>query len=92
MKLVWTLPAKRDRRAIFDYIRRDNPNAAADMDDAFVSATQQISRLPESGRPGRVNGTRELLVHPSYFMVYDLSVETVRILAIIHTARQWPPE
>lgn len=62
------------------------------MDDAFVTATQQLSRLPQSGRPGRVPGTRELLVHPSYFMVYDLSGEMLRILAIIHTARQWPPE
>jgi len=92
MKLLWTLPARRDRRAIFDHIHHDNPNAAADMDEMFVKAAQQLSSFPLSGRTGRVQGTRELLVHPSYFIVYDLTQDMVRILAIIHTARQWPPE
>jgi addiction module RelE/StbE family toxin len=92
MKLLWTLLARRDRRAIFNYIYQDNPNAAADMDDVFVKAAQQLSYFPQSGRTGRVQDTRELLVHPSYFIVYDLAEDTVRVLAIIHTARQWPPE
>lgn len=92
MRLVWTLPARHDRRTIFDHIRQDNPGAAADMDDVFAKASQQLSHFPRSGRPGRVAGTRELLVHPSYFIVYDLIEDTVRILAVIHTARQWPPE
>jgi toxin ParE1/3/4 len=92
MKLVWTLPSRRDRRTIFDHIHSDNPNAAADMDDMFVKAAHQLSQFPRSGRPGRVEGTRELLVHPSYFIAYDLTEDAVRILAIIHTARQWPPQ
>jgi toxin ParE1/3/4 len=92
MRLIWTLPARRDRRSIFDYIHRDNASAAANMDGLFAKAAQKLLELPQSGRSGRVKGTRELLVHPSYFIVYDLKDDSVRILAIIHTARRWPPE
>ncbi len=92
MKLVWTVSARRDRRSIFDYIHQQNPTSAADMDEAFMQATQQLLKFPLSGRPGRVTNTRELLVHRSYFLVYDMVDGTIRILAIIHTARQWPSE
>jgi addiction module RelE/StbE family toxin len=72
MKLSWTAEARQDRRAIFSYIRKDNPAAAADMDDEFVRAAAQLSRHPFSGRVGRVEDTRELLVHPSYLIIYDI--------------------
>ncbi|KAB1089091.1 type II toxin-antitoxin system RelE/ParE family toxin [Neorhizobium galegae] len=92
MKLLWTPQARRDRRTIFDYIRPENPMAAAAVDDQFAMAAGKLSRHPYSGRPGRVSGTRELLAHPSYLMIYDVQEGAVRILGIIHTARQWPPE
>lgn len=91
MKLLWTQQAQRDRRTIFDYIRPENPMAAVAMDDQFAMSAEQLSRHPYSGRPGRITGTRELLAHPSYLIVYDVQADAVRILAIIHTARQWPP-
>jgi plasmid stabilization system protein ParE len=37
------------------------------------------------------SGTREYVVHPSYRMVYELDGDTVWILFLIHTAREWPP-
>ena len=92
MKLAWTQQARRDRRAIFDYIRHENPMAAIAMDDQFAMAADQLSRHPYSGRLGRVAGTRELLAHPSYLVIYDVQEDMVRIFSIIHTARQWPPE
>jgi hypothetical protein len=36
-------------------------------------------------------GTRELVPHESYLLVYEVVIqETVWILALVHTARQWP--
>ncbi|WJH41835.1 type II toxin-antitoxin system RelE/ParE family toxin [Aliirhizobium terrae] len=52
MRLVWTLPARRDRRTIFDHIRQDNPGAAADMDDVFAKASQQLSHFPDQADRG----------------------------------------
>ncbi|MBW6423577.1 type II toxin-antitoxin system RelE/ParE family toxin [Rhizobium sp. XQZ8] len=60
MKLLWTLQARSDRRAIFKYIQKDNPEAAANLDDQFVKAAEQLARHPQSGRSRRVAGTREV--------------------------------
>jgi toxin ParE1/3/4 len=43
------------------------------------------------GHIGRVPGTRELIPHESYRLVYEVEADTVWILALVHTARQWPP-
>jgi toxin ParE1/3/4 len=43
------------------------------------------------GRPGRVENTRELVVHRSYVLVYDIAGDTMRVLRVLHTARQRPP-
>lgn len=43
------------------------------------------------GRPGKIPGTRELIPHENYRLVYEVQDDTVWVLALIHTARQWPP-
>ncbi|GAA4017873.1 hypothetical protein GCM10022212_11980 [Actimicrobium antarcticum] len=46
---------------------------------------------PELGRIGRITGTRELVVHKNYILIDDTTDELVRILRVLHVARQWPP-
>jgi len=36
-------------------------------------------------------GTREFIVHPNYRLVYQLNNDTLSVMALVHTARQWPP-
>jgi plasmid stabilization system protein ParE len=43
------------------------------------------------GRPGQIPGTRELIPHESYRLIYEVKADTVWILALVHTARMWPP-
>ena len=92
MKLEWTRSARADREAIFDYIEADNPRAAAVLDKRFEGAADRLLRSPKLGRPGRVEGTREFVVHRHYILIYELSAETVHILRILHTSRIWPTE
>ncbi|AXD16987.1 hypothetical protein IB695_04809 [Escherichia coli] len=40
---------------------------------------------------GKIPGTRELIPHESYRLVYQIDGETVWILTLVHTARLWPP-
>ena len=40
---------------------------------------------------GKLPNTREISVGSSYRLVYQIIEETVWILAIVHTARRWPP-
>lgn len=90
MKLAWTRLALNDRQAIRSYIAQDNPIAALALDELFTEKASRLADHPGLGRPGRVSGTRELIVHQHYLMIYDLADDLVRILRVLHTARQWP--
>ena len=90
MKLAWTRLALNDRQAIRSYIAQDNPIATLALDELFTEKASRLADHPGLGRPGRVSGTRELVVHQHDLMIYDLADDLVRILRVLHTARQWP--
>ena len=92
MKRVWTPQAERDRTDIWVHIGGENPTAAIRVDAAFRDAADSLRDMPTRGRPGRVPGTRELIPLGIYRMVYEVRGDTVWILALVHTARLWPPE
>ena len=91
MKVLWTPESLQDRADIWDYIAADNPRAAARMDALFSDAVVKLGDHPNFGRVGKIPGTRELIPHESYRLVYEVGQDTVWILVLIHTARQWPP-
>ena len=92
MRVIWTPEAQQDRAEVWDYIAADNPHAAARMDELFSDAAARLAEHPKRGTPGKIPGTRELIPHESYRLVYEIEAEiTVWILALVHTARQWPP-
>ena len=91
MKVIWTPEAEADRLAIGDYIAADNPRAAIAIDLLLGTSVLKLVDFPRSGRPGLVPDTRELLPHPSYRIVYEIRDGVVWIVAVVHTARQWPP-
>ncbi len=91
MKVRWTPEAQDDRAQIFDYIVADSPRSAVKMDELFSKAAARLADHPEIGRTGRILGTREVIPHKSYCLVYEIEQETVWVLALVHTARQWPP-
>ncbi|ATE60085.1 type II toxin-antitoxin system RelE/ParE family toxin [Thauera sinica] len=91
MKLVWTRPAQEDRKAIRKYIAVDNPSAALDLDELLSASAARLIDHPGLGRPGRVQGTRELVAHRNYILIYDVSGDLVRVLRVLHAARMWPP-
>lgn len=91
MNLVWARLASADRNEIRQYIARDNPVAALALDELFSEQANHLVDHPGLGRPGRVVGTRELVVHQNYLLIYDTVSDVVRILRVLHTSRQWPP-
>ncbi|MDC8802644.1 type II toxin-antitoxin system RelE/ParE family toxin [Halomonas pacifica] len=91
MELAWTPEAIQDRNDIYDYIEPENLVAALTLDELIPEKVQWLTRHPDGGRLGRVPETRELIIHPSYMLVYELVGEQVRVLNVVHTARQWPP-
>lgn len=91
MKVIWTPEAIGDRSAIWDYLAECDPAAAVRLDSLFSEAAARLADFPMLGHEGEVPGTRELTPHRSYRLIYEIADETVWVLVLIHTARQWPP-
>jgi addiction module RelE/StbE family toxin len=89
--VVWTPEAEQDRSDIWDYIAADNPDAAVRIDELFSDAADRLATHPKMGSTGKIPGTRELIPHESYRLVYEIDAGTVWVLALVHTTRQWPP-
>jgi len=93
MRLEWSILAQADRDALFDYIESDSPRAAITVDDRIREQVETLAGFPESGRAGRIPGTRELVIsRRPYIAAYRIAGSTVRILRVLHGSRQWPDE
>jgi addiction module RelE/StbE family toxin len=90
MQLFWTPEAVQDREKIYDYIEADNPVAAFSLDALFSEKAKHLIDHPGLGRPGRISGTRELVAHRNYILIFDVDGDAIRILRVLHVARQWP--
>jgi len=86
VKVRWTRPALGDVAGVFAYIARDNEVAASRTVDELMAAGAGLELHPRMGRPGRVRGTRELVVG-RYILVYRVQDELV-IVRVIHGARR----
>lgn len=95
-RVVWSPTARGDLLAIASHIAADNPRAARSVSARLRSVGEKLGEAA-TGRPGRVSGTYEKSVSGlpyviAYALVPSDAAETVAILHIIHTAREWPPE
>lgn len=88
--IYWTPEATQDRDHIYDTIEASNPEAAADLDELLETKAEPLAKHTALGRPGRLPGTRELVVHRNYILVYDVAGDVIRILRVLHARRQWP--
>ena len=89
MRLIrWTTEASDQLEAAVKHIQQDNPAAARSVAQAVIDHIEQLATLPGLGRPGEVQGTRELVI-PPYVVVYRSAEETVEILYLWHGAQDW---
>ena len=79
--------------AIAEYIAQDDQTAAYAVHDAILRQVGRLAEHPRIGRPGRVEGTRELVVSGTpYIVAYRVAGEDVTILRVLHGAQQWPKQ
>jgi toxin ParE1/3/4 len=92
--IEWTDQAIRQLDQARDYIALSNSDEVADrITVRIVASVQQLATFPMSGRPGRVPGTRELVVSTTPFIVaYAVAKTRVVILALYHGAQRWLDE
>ena len=93
MKVAWTRLALNDLDSAYDHISDENPSAAVRTIERIRKALEAVSRHPEIGRSGRVEGTRELIIPGTPFIVaYRAKAKRIEVLSVIHGARRWPDE
>jgi len=52
-----------------------------------------VSNLPQHPylyRPGLVAGTREIVVHPNYVVIYRVTISAIEIINVLHSRQQYP--
>lgn len=87
MRVRWLRRALESLEEEAEYIARDDPEAAARVVTRIASSVDRLAMHPASGRPGRVPGTRELIVSGTPYLVpYRVRGETVEILRLLHGA------
>jgi toxin ParE1/3/4 len=91
MEIVWRQIALNGLENARRYIAERNPSAADRIFDAILSAVTRLADMPNMGRPGRVPGTRELVVVGTpYVVVYAVLADRINILAVQHGTHEWP--
>lgn len=91
-RVVWALEAVDDRERIFDFVAEHSPTSAVALDNEFIDAVQRLNQFPALGKPGRVMGTRELIVRENYVVVYEWSeeIDQVLVVALVHSRMLFP--
>lgn len=88
MTVFWREDARNDVARIAAYIAIDNPVAARQVARELFLAGESLAVFPKRGRPGRVRGTRELVVHRPYIIVYDVDLAgNVYVIRVWHGAQ-----
>ena len=91
MQLRWIREAAADLERIADYLFQHVPDRAAELARAVYEAPALLLEFPHRGRPGKTEGTRELVLSPlPYLVVYAVRGDVVFVVRILHGAQQWP--
>ena len=90
--IIWSPEALFDLADLRDYIAEDNPDAARRVAMAIVQTVEEgLSLNSKLGHPGRVPGTRELVMPKMRFIVpYRIRANVLEVLGVYHHARRWP--
>jgi len=93
LEVRWLKRALGNLDAEAAFVALDNPSAAARLVDTIARTVGLLAQHPGMGCPGRVEGTRELVVaNTPYLIPYRVRNNAVEILRVFHGARKWPPK
>ncbi len=93
MQIKWLNRAVQDLIKIREYIADNNPHAARQAAAHIRNSVDSLRQNPRMGRPGRVEGTRELIVADfPYIIPYRVKNNVIEILRVLHAVREWPKE
>lgn len=91
MRLRWTLDAAADFEQIYEYVQINLPHLVTRTILSIYDGIRSLKRSPYLGRPGRAEGTHELVLFPlPYVVIYRIKEQFVEVLHIYHGAQKRP--
>jgi toxin ParE1/3/4 len=91
MIVVWSPRAIDHLAQLREHIGRDDAGAAARVAASILLSVERLLRQPGMGHPGRVAGTRELVVVGTpYLIPYRVRGGRLELLAVFHGRQKWP--
>lgn len=90
LPVVWLDSAVADLTAIMTFIAGEDPGAARRLKNRLEAATLPLSEHPYLYPGGRVPGTRELVAHPNYVLVYRVAPSQIEIVSVLHSRQEYP--
>jgi toxin ParE1/3/4 len=91
MRVRWLRKALRNLDDEASFVAADDAAAARLVVERVIEAVAQLAEQPGLGRPGRVPGTRELVVSKTRYIVpYRVHGDTIEVLGVFHTSRRLP--
>jgi len=93
VKVLWTASALAQLQAIHDYLAQTSPDYAVRIIDRLTSRSMQIANFPNSGRMVPEYDRKEIreVIEGRYRIIYLVELAQVRVLAVIHSARDLRP-
>lgn len=92
MDVKWLRTARENLEDAAEFLYRENPQVAREFILEVIRLTSLLSGQPAMGRPGRVQGTRELIVLPYPFIIpYRVKNQQIQVLRVFHTRQKAPP-
>ena len=93
MRVKWLRAALADLSEQFEYIAQDNPAVAFKTVLKIRRSVELLSEHAGIGRPGRIAGTRELVISGTpYIVPYRVHADEIEVLRVFHAARRWPTD
>jgi addiction module RelE/StbE family toxin len=90
LPIFWSAAALEDLNEITDYIAEYDVHAAINMHELIENAVHPASEHPYLYRSGRVPGTREIVAHPNYVVVYEVQADHIEVMAVVHARQEYP--
>lgn len=89
-KLTWRRSVSDQLDGILGYIAENDEQAGDRLEQRITEILDTAIVVPFMGRPGRLAGTRELIVHANYIVVYRVTDTAINILRVLHARKQYP--
>ncbi len=90
LAIVWRARARRSLVGIVHHIAEHNPTAARRIKTQIEQSVLPAAEHPYLFRGGRVPGTREIVAHPNYIVVYRVTTDQIEIVHVLHARQQYP--